>query len=276
MHPRLLPLVFPALLCAGVAAAQGLPTTQPTQLMIIREQVKLGRQAEHARIEAGWPAAFAKAKSPVHYLAMTTLTGANEAWFLVPYASNAAIGEDMRAQEADTVLAAELQRLSRADAEVLTGARTIMTVARPDLSHGPFPDLNRQRFWEITVFRVRPGHGDAFEAAAKAYGAAAERTAPNTSYRVYQVSAGMPSPTFLVFSSVESFAQFDTMAATGQRIFQSFTPDEMAAMNRFLSEGLITDESNRYRLEPQMSYVSAETRATDRAFWEPRRAARRP
>jgi hypothetical protein len=276
MHPRLLPLAFPALLCAGVAAAQGLPTSQPARITIIREMVKLGRAAEHTRIESGWPAAFARAKTPVYYLAVTSMTGANEAWFLVPYASYAAEAEEMRREESDTVLSAELQRLSRADAEVLTDARTIQAAARPDLSHGSFPDLNRQRFWEVTTFRVRPGHEAGFEAAAKAYGAATGRTAPGLSYRVYEVTAGMPSPTFLVFESVESYAQFDTLAATGQRIFQSFTPDELTTMNRFLAEGLITSENNRFRLDPQMSYVSAETRATDPGFWLPRRAARRP
>jgi hypothetical protein len=86
----------------------------------------------------------------------------------------------------------------------------------------------------------------------------------------------MPGPTYLVFSSVESYAQFDSTTASGQRIFQAFTPEELATMNRFLTEGLISAENNRFRLDPQMSYVSAETRATDPAFWQPRRSARRP
>jgi hypothetical protein len=276
MNARVLLVTLPAVLCAGIAAAQGLPTAQPAQITIVREMVKLGRGAEHARIEAGWPAAFARAKSPVHYLAVTSLTGASEAWFLVPYASNAAEADEMRREDSDTVLAAELQRLSRADAEVLNDARTVQAMARTDLSHGAFPDLARQRFWEITIFRVRPGHEAGFEAAAKVYGAATGRAAPGLSYRVYEVTAGMPGPTYLVFSSVESYAQFDSTTASGQRIFQAFTPEELATMNRFLTEGLISAENNRFRLDPQMSYVSAETRATDPAFWQPRRSARRP
>jgi hypothetical protein len=276
MIPRLPLLTLPALLYAGVAAAQALPTSQPAQLVIIREQVKLGRGAEHARIESGWPAAYAKAKSPVYYLGMTSMTGTNEAWFLVPYASNAAEADEMRLEESDTGLAAELQRLGRADAEVTTDARTIRAMARTDLSHGGFPDLARQRFWEIAIYRVRPGHDAGFEAAARAYGAAVERTAPGNSYRVYAVTAGMPEPTYLVFTSVASYAQFDTLAANGRRIFQSFTPDELTTLNKFFTDDLINTETNRFRLDPQMTYVSAETRATDPAFWIPRGSARRP
>jgi hypothetical protein len=276
MNPRVLLHTLPALLYAGVAAAQGLPTSQPAQLTIYREQVKLGRGPEHARIEAGWPAAFAKAKSPNFYLAATSITGPNEAWFLAPFASNAAYADEMRLEESNTALAPELERLSRADAEVLTDSRTIQAMARTDLSHGAFPDLARVRFWEITIYRVRPGHQAGFDSTAKAYGAAVGRTVPGVSYRVYQVTAGMPQPTYLVFSSLESYAQFDTMAANGMRIFQSFTPDELATINRFFNDGLINWESNRFRLDPRMSYVSAETRATDPAFWMPRGPARRP
>ena len=59
-------------LVAGSAAnalAQGLPTTQPKFLHIYREQVKIGRSADHSRWEAGWPAAFEKAKFPDTYIA---------------------------------------------------------------------------------------------------------------------------------------------------------------------------------------------------------------
>jgi len=278
MNPKRSFLFLPALLVTGVgtALAQGLPTSQPALIQIFREQVKLGRAADHARIEAGWPTAFAKAKSPNYYLAMTSLTGASEAWFIVPYASNAVAADEMKLEESDTTLAAELQRLSRADAEVLNDSRSIQAVARPDLSRGPFPNLAKQRFWEIIIFRVRPGHEADFDAAAKAYGAATERTAPNASYRVYEVTAGMPAPTYLVFESVESYGQFDEMMANGMKTMQSFTPEERTTMQKFSADGLLNSETNRFQLNPVMSYVSPETRATDPTFWMPKRPARRP
>jgi hypothetical protein len=268
------------LLCiaAGAVLAQGqpLPTSQPTLITITREKVKMGRAADHERLEAGWPAAFAKAKSTSYYLAMTSLTGAGEAWFLTPYADNAAIAADMKQQSSDTVLAKELDRLSRADADLLNDWTIIQARSRPDLSHGAFPDLAKVRFWEVTTFRVRPGHEAEFEAAAKAYGAAAERAAPGYSYRIYQVTLGMPQPTFLVFATVDSYGQFDDMATNGQKTMQGFTTEESATMQKFSTDALINSESNRFALNPTMSYVAAETRATDVAFWMPKRPARRP
>lgn len=281
MNPLPSRLALLALMCAGGAGAAfaqttGLPTSQPTLVTIIREDVKVGRAADHQRIEAGWPAAFARAKSPDYYLAMVSMTGLPEAWYIVPSASHTAIAEGMKRDDADATLSAELQRLSRADAEVVNSVRTIQAVARPDLSTGKYPDLARQRFWEIIIFRVRPGHEDEFAAAAKAYGTAAQRAAPNTSFRVYEVIAGMLTPTYIVFSSVENYADFDRMMADGLKTMQGFSSDEMTALTKFSRDGLLNSETNRFRLDPKQSYVSAETRATDAAFWGPPPAPARP
>jgi hypothetical protein len=64
--------------------------------------------------------------------------------------------------------------------------------------------------------------------------------------------------------------------ASGQKTMQSFTPEEMATMQKFFTDGVISTETNRYALNPTMSYVAPETRATDPAFWTPKRPARRP
>jgi hypothetical protein len=72
--------VLSALLCANAATAlaQTLPTSQPNILQIYREEVKVGHSADHAKVEAGWPVAFEKAKSPFSYIALVSLTGPAE------------------------------------------------------------------------------------------------------------------------------------------------------------------------------------------------------
>ena len=84
-YTRLLTLLL--VLGCSEAFAQTLPTTQPNLLQIIREEVKLGHGADHTKTEAGWPAAFEKAKSPYFYLALTSMTGTNEVWYVIPYES---------------------------------------------------------------------------------------------------------------------------------------------------------------------------------------------
>src|SRR5688572_22180675 len=131
---------------ASVALSQGLPTSQPNMITIVREDVETGHNAMHAAFEAGWPAAFAKAKSPYNYLAMVAMTGPNEAWYVSPYPSHAAIGESLKMQSNDKVLSAELERLLKGDADHINSVRTLHVVARTDLSHGAFPNMALARF----------------------------------------------------------------------------------------------------------------------------------
>jgi len=276
---RMLRAAILALTCGvtlAFAQVQGLPTTQPTLVTIIREEVKVGRTAEHARNEAGWPAAFGRANSPDYYLAMTSITGMPEAWYIIPSASNAAYGEAMMRYDKDAAMMAELERLSRADADLINSSRTIQAMARPDLSMGSFPDLTKQRFWEISVVRVRPGHEAEFDAAAKAFGSAAQRASPATRYRVYQVLAGMPTPTYILFSSVATFAEFDQMFANAMKSMQAASDSEQAALRKFSTDASLSWETNRFRLDPKQSYVSRETRATDPTFWGTMPAGTRP
>jgi len=249
-----------------VAEAQGLPTTQPPYLLLIREEVKLGRGAEHTKIEGAWVAAFEKAKSTNYYLAMESVTG-NEAWFAIPADSYAAMGKASEAERTGA-LGAEISRLRRIDAEVLNGIKTVVLRGRPDLSTGAYPDISSQRHWQVEIFRMRAGGEGAFEAIAKAYGAAAKRSGATIGYRIYEVAAGMPSPTYFVFSSVTDFAGFDKireedlanetelMKGADEKVLTQWT-DKLMSSERFLLS-----------LSPEMSYVPADVRASDPGFWK--------
>ena len=80
----------------------------------------------------------------------------------------------------------------------------------------------------------------------------------------------MPTPTFLVFSSVEDYAQFDGMTAAHLDTLKAFTAEEQAVRQKFQTEGVLSSEMNRFKLDPGQSYVSKETRAKDPEFWSPK------
>jgi hypothetical protein len=262
-----LTLAVSMLAIAGGTQAQSLPTSQPKYLTIVREEVKLGRNAEHVKNEAAWSAAYDRSKSPDFYLAMTSMTGVNETWFITPQESHAAIEASMRRDESNKQLSAEVDRLMKVDADYLTNVRVLQAMARPELSYGKYPDIGKQRFWEITWFRVRPGHEQQFEAGAKAYIAATGRSVPDASFRTYEITAGMPGPVYLVFSSVPAYGDFDRMASESQKNWGAMTPDEMAVMQKFSTEAMVNAENQRFRLNASMSYVPKSVRDSDPAFW---------
>jgi hypothetical protein len=256
------------------AGSAQVPTSQPSLLTIVREEVKFGHADDHARHEAGWPAAYARAKSPDYYLALVSMTGPTETWYMGAYASHAALGEAMKRDAADPVLSAELARLYRGDAAHVNSTRTTHVTGRPDLTQGAFPDLGLVRFFEVTTLRVRPGFEQGFEAVAKAFQGAARRVAPNAAWRVYEVAAGMPSPTYLIVSTYKNLGEMDAAMKDLPAMIGAMSADDQAALQKFSREGTISNESQRFRLDPGQSYVDADTKAKDPAFWNPRRPAR--
>jgi len=259
---------------AGVATAQSpLPTSQPAVITLFREEVKFGQNADHEAVESGWPAAFAKAKNPNTYIALTSMTGPNEAWFVVPYASWKAVGDELKLEDANSDLSAELKRLSKADAAHVTSSRALHLTARTDLSAGAFPSVAKARFYEITWFRVRPGHQQEFETVAKKFQAAFKKAAPQSGYRMYQVVAGVQGPAYLVFQSYESLADLDKAAATDAAIMAAMGADDGRALEKFEAEGLLNSETQRFAMNGPMSYVDQATIDSDPAFWRPKKPA---
>lgn len=256
-----------ALTCVTFASAQdGLPVSQPNRLTLVREQVKVGHAAAHARHEAGWPAALEKAKSPDYYIALTSMTGSAEAWYLIPSDSYAAEAASMKRDAKDAVLSAEMDRLAQEDAAFLTGAAIIQLNARPDLSMGKFPTVAKVRFYEISIFSVRQGQEQKLDEMIKTYAVVRKRVSPNASYRVYTVAAGMPDSTYFVMSTVEDYAELDRTTAEHNKVFEIATAEEQAVFAKW-GEAVMKSETNRYRLDPGQSYVSKEVRALDPDFW---------
>ena len=264
-------LVSAAVFCTApfVSGQSGLPTTQPKMLTIVREYLKPGMAADHAKHEAGWPTAYEKAKSPDYYIALSAMTGAPQVWYVVPTESHATLAETMKREDKESVLSAELARLSRRDAEFISGVSVVQAVGRPELSLGNFPEVAKSRFYEVIMFSVRSGQTEAFEKISKTYGKARKRVSPEASYRTYSVIAGMAAPTYLVFISVDDYAKFDQLAAENMKVFANATPEEKAEFDKW-RDVVVREENNRFRLDPVQSYVPKEAREQDREFWMPK------
>ena len=57
------------------------------------------------------------------------------------------------------------------------------------------------------------------------------------------------------------------MMAEGETTMKGMTPEEMGVLGKFMKESVLNVSTNRYRLDPGQSYVNAETKAMDPAFW---------
>ncbi len=264
-------LVLSCVPLAGAQTSSPAPGTPPKVITIGREEVKVGKGAAHEKFETNFVRASARAKWPTHYLAMSALSGPSEAWYLTGYDSFAAWEQDREATEKATAFSAELDQLAEKDAEFLTNGRTIVAFFRDDLSYNPNTmDVPKARYMRVITYRVRPGHEGDFVEAAKTIRAAYEKTEVKVPWAVYQVTAGAPGPTFLIFLAMKSLQESDEGIARGKTIQAALGEENGKKLDKLASESFINIESNLFNFSPKMSYVSPEWVAANPEFWSPK------
>jgi hypothetical protein len=246
--------------------AQDQTMSPPPFLQIFQEEIKPGRAGLHPAAEAGWPRAFAKAKIPNHYIAMTTIYGPPEAWFCAGVGSIAEIEQQNQAIEKAPGLSKELDRLSQADAANLSGYRAVLGRYRPELSNLPNINPAEMRVWETLIFTVKPGHEGDFSQAAKLYQSVVQKANATAPWATFEVMAGMPGPLYLVFVPHKSLAEIDPNTGAMAAIEKAM--DE-PTMRKFaaVSEGFSSVESRIFAVSPEMSYPRPEWVTQDPEFW---------
>ncbi len=254
-----------------VSSAQvgaGGPQDPPKVLWIGREMVKPGKARAHINWEKGWPAAYSKANYPTPYVAMTSMSGTNEAWYITGYPSWDALEKDNARQAANTALSAELRRLNAGESEYLADTRQILAEYVPELSYRSKLDLSKMRYIDVATFRVRPGHEGDFAKVAGMFVDAYTKGNIDGPWAVYRAVTGTPGPTYYVISPMRSLSVMDRSAADFKIWSDKMGAEGMAAMNKLSSDIIAISDDQLFAFDPSMSYVSKEFKAGDPSFWK--------
>ncbi len=244
------------------------PPPPPNVLVIGREEVKVGHRADHAAFEAGWPAAYAKYNYPTHYLAMTSNSGPNEAWYLVGYPSFAAMEKDNDMSDASAAMAAELRGLSKGDAEHINNNTSMVARLVPGMTGGIPAVLPKMRYFDVTTWRVRPGHTADFMKAATMYKNASTKAKLPNPWVMYEVVSGAPSGTYLIMSPMRSLAEWDSAPADDKAWMDAAGAEGMQTMGKLVSDAVASSTSQIFEFSPKMSYVSKEWKAVNPGYWK--------
>src|SRR3974377_1689325 len=141
----------------SIAAAQDATATPPKIIQIAREWLKPGRSGMvHDKSEAAFVAAMNKGKLQGHYVALNSLTGKSRALYITRYPSFAVWEADNKIVEKNTALAADLDRASVSDGELLDGIDQAVYTYDEALSYHPHPDVSHARYSKITIFHCPP------------------------------------------------------------------------------------------------------------------------
>jgi len=266
------------LLSAGLtmATAQDAPeaTTPPPKILVIdREFLKPGKGgAVHEKSESAFVQALARAKWPTHYFAANSLTGKSRALFFVPYPSFAAWEQDALAQQKNAALSAALDRAALADGDLLSETDAGVFTYNEDQSlRGPV-DIAHMRYFEISLYRVRPGHRREWNDIVKLVKVAYDKI-PDAHWAVYDALYGQEDVTYLVIIPMKSAAEIDKSMEENKQFVEAMGEDGMKKLSELESSAVEFTQTNLFQFSPAMSYPPDAWVKADPDFWKPKAAA---
>ena len=257
----------------SLAAAQETGSKPPKVLTVFREVLKPGKAGMvHEKSESAFVQAFTKAKWPTHYLAVTSLSGKPRALFFVGYDSFDAWEKDMQASDKNAALSAALDHATMADGELLSESENLTFVYRPDQSlRADSVHIAHMRYFEITVFHVKPGHEKDWDDAVKLVTPAYEKL-PDAHWATFEAAYGTPSGTYAIFTPIKSLEEVDKAYARDKDFMAAMGEAGMKRLSELSAAAIDSIESNVFQFAPKMSYPPEEWAKADPDFWKPKAA----
>jgi hypothetical protein len=251
------------------------PSPPPKVLSIQREFIKPGKAgALHEKFESAFVQAMTQAKWPTHYLAVNALSGKPRALFLTGYDSFDAWEKDYMAVQKNATLAAAVERASVADGDLLSDFDATALLFRDDYSLRAMFDIPHMRYFEISLYRVRPGHMQDWDTLVKMVIAAYQKI-PDVHWATYQAIYGQEGGTWVVFNPMKSASEIDQSFDQSKK-FMAAMGDDMKKFTELEAATIESSQHNWFAFSPKMSYVSDEWIKADPDFWKPKASSAAP
>jgi len=254
---------------AAMLRAQDQNSPIPKVLLIDREMVKFGKDSGHAKNEAAFAKAAGLAKTPDHYLAVTTMSGPSEAWFLVGFDSYA---EWQKANEYDDQpkVEAVLDPLMEKDADYVSDSDQVVATYNDKWSYRPDMNIAEMRYFEVETIRLRPGHDKDWDDIVALFLATAAKVNLDEHDIFFEARYGAPNGTIYIFTPRKALGDLDAAMVAGKAFDDALGPDGQKKFADLEQAAIASDSTTLVRFSPEMSYPPEEWVKFDPSFWKPK------
>lgn len=256
------------LAAAGQESTSATPS-MPKVMQITREFTKPYKSgAAHEKTESAFLEAMSKANWPTHYVGMTSLSGKSRALYLTSYESFEAWEKDNAAVAKNSSLAAALESAAVADGELLDAVDQGVFVYIEEGSLHPMADISHQRFMEVSVYQVKPGHTREWNEAVKMVKGAYEKMGTGTHWALYREAYGGAGGRYVVFESHKTLAEIDHAFMEDEQFGKALGEDGMKHLDELVAASVETSQHELFQFNPHMSYVPETWSKSDPDFWK--------
>jgi hypothetical protein len=243
--------------------------TAPPKILVLVHQVFLpGKTGARQKLDMAMSRACKKLKLPNAWIDLEAVTGPLERLSFDPFDSFEQM--DRAAAEWPKIYAAnrEIGPIQAGIQALILSESSVIAVRRDDVGYRASTiDLSKARVMRTLEVRVHPGREKDFADAFKVLAAAYEKTNSDLAWVVYQVNAGAPSPTFLIFVPMRAIRQNDDLLSRREAIQAAEGETGVEQMQQIARDSYESTESNIYAIHPEMSHVQPEFAAANPAFW---------
>lgn len=239
-------------------------------LSVFRESVKVGKGGGHDDLETAWAGAVGAAKE-TPFVAVASLTGPAENWYIAPYANWADYEKTTDANNSSPALATIDKRFRAQEDQYLSDSRLMILRARRELAYGPAADLPNMRYMSVTRIAVRPGHNAEFEEARKAVRAAHEKANMTDAYAMWQVTNGAPGGTYYMFVARKSLSEIDEGAAphtSAAYLAALGGADGQKKLDMLMSNAILNQQTDLFEFKPAQSVPPEEWVKANPKMWQ--------
>lgn len=253
-----------------------LAAVPPKIVLFEHKQAYAGKAEERRKLDEAISASCDRLEVPRYWIDLESLSGEPEALSFSPFESY----EEMEQSNYDwhQFLAghADLQRMNEGAGGLVGGVRKIIAIRRDDLGYlTDTIDLSEARFLHVLEVRLFPGRENDFADAFKILAEAHAKVQSETPWVVYEVDAGLPTPTFLVVSPMAELKQRDDILAVAGSLSDA-EGESGETVRKITRESYASTENTVYAINPRMSHVSKAFAATDLEFWAHRNGDAKP
>ncbi|MGD1211970.1 MAG: hypothetical protein ABR973_11510 [Candidatus Acidiferrales bacterium] len=254
---------------AAVLRAQDQTRPIPKVLLIIKEPVKVGKGHGHALNEAAFVRAAMAAKMPDRYLAVTTMSGPSEAWFLEGYDSYAEMEKENKYDDQPKV-EAMIRPLMEKDADYVSeGSQTVATY-NEKWSYKPGMDVAEMRYFEVETIRLRQGHDKDWEELVALFKTTAEKINMDEHDIFFEARYGAPNGTIYIFTPRKSLADLDAAMGTGKAFQDALGEEGQKKWAKLLEAAIAADSTTLVEFSSEMSYPAEDWVKAYPDFWKPK------
>ncbi len=246
----------------------------PKVLVIHREYLKPGKGgALHERSESAFVKAFADTKSTSSYFALDSLSGPSRSLFLFGYDSFADWEKETAAIRSNKALGAKLDQATLNDGDLLASYDASAMMLRPDLSLNK-GSIDGARYFEITVFVVKPGHLHDFTELAKTYIETYRKVSPQAHWDTFEVVYGSPLPNaaggdvFLIVNTMKSLADTDKSIQDSDKFASELGASGMQKVSELSAASIEATTTNLFAINPRESNPPSEWVKREPGFWK--------